>query len=46
MSAWDLIEGQWVMADAFLQRPKCAGVAFAHFAKGMAARFGPTARIC
>lgn len=32
--------------NAFLQRPKRVGVAFAHFAKGMTAWFGPTARIC
>jgi len=32
--------------NAFLQRPKRAGVAFALFAKGMTVRFGPTVRIC
>src|SRR5690606_460470 len=32
--------------NAFLQRPRRGGVAFAPFAKGMTARIGPTARIC
>lgn len=32
--------------NAFLQRPKRAGVVFAPFAEGMAAGFGLTVRIC